>query len=230
MVPALLTGRLSLQPSILNGEQIPKHTAFVHRLPEQLASISGSSPELLTRRVHRLPLALELQLLGATLLRLEQLPGTMDGPMTEITSPGETKGTRRLGMMKEITDQSYNDLVRLFLLLVLCGDPIITRQHNKSQITNHFNTQLKRTMIGVYILTRRSPRGPPPFLLSKALVVENDLAAGAWTAEVTGPLVDFFSRVSLHTRVTDGRVDVCEMGILNTFAREARTGERDRMA
>ena len=31
-------------------------------------------------------------------------------------------------------------------------------------------------------------------------------------------------------RVTDGRVDVWEMGILNTFAKEARTGERDRMA
>ena len=85
-------------------------------------------------------------------------------------------------------------------------------------------------MDGIYILTRRSPRGPLPFLLSKALVVENDLAAGAWTAEVTGPLVDFFSRASLHMRVTDGRVDVCEMGILNTFAREASTGERDRMA
>ena len=110
MVPALLTRRFSLQPTILNREQISKNTALVHRLPEQLASISRSSPELLTRGVHRLPLALKLQLLGAALLRLEQLPGTVDGPMAEIASPGETEGTRRLGVVQEITDQSYNGL------------------------------------------------------------------------------------------------------------------------
>lgn len=79
-------------------------------------------------------------------------------------------------------------------------------------------------------VTRRSPRGALPLRLSRALVVENDLVADACTAEVMGPFVVDCKSASLQARVTDGLVVVWEMGILNTFAREARTGERDRMA
>ena len=58
----------------------------------------------------------------------------------------------------------------------------------------------------------------PCFLFNKALVLENvRAAAGCAAAVTTGP------------GTIAGRANVCEMGILKTFAREARTGERGRM-
>ena len=89
----------------------------------------------------------------------------------------------------------------------------------------------------VYVLTLRLTCGfPPPlaFLLSNALVVENVLEAVGCTAAVIelGPVVVvvlLFTRVSLQSRLRAGRVAVCEIGTLKTFARDARAGERGRI-
>lgn len=70
----------------------------------------------------------------------------------------------------------------------------------------------------------------PAFLLAKALVVENVLDAAGCTAAVIGPVVVLLLvTASLQTLLMAGRVEVCERGILKTFARDARTGERDFM-
>lgn len=61
---------------------------------------------------------------------------------------------------------------------------------------------------------------------SRAFVVENDRAAMGCTADVTGLL----TRESWQMRPMAGRDGVWEMGMRKTFAREARTGERERMA
>lgn len=67
----------------------------------------------------------------------------------------------------------------------------------------------------------------PAFLLAKALVVENVLDAAGCTAAVIGPVVVvLLVTASLQTLLVAGRVEVCERGILKTFARDARTGER----
>ena len=72
---------------------------------------------------------------------------------------------------------------------------------------------------------------PAAFLLNNALVVENVLEAVGCTAAVIGPVVVvlLLTRVSLQSRLMAGRVAVCEIGTLKTFASDASAGERGRI-
>ena len=92
MIPPLLTRPISLQPSILNREHIRKHALLVHRHPEQFPAIAGSRAQLLTGRVHRLLLALQVEEVFAALLCLVELPGAVDGPVAQETGAGEAEG------------------------------------------------------------------------------------------------------------------------------------------
>lgn len=89
--------------------------------------------------------------------------------------------------------------------------------------------------ISRYVLILRlacgEPLPPAAFLLNNALVVENVLEAVGCTAAVIGPVVVvlLFTRVSLRSRLMAGRVEVCEIGTLKTFASDARAGERGRI-
>lgn len=94
MIPPIPTRRISLQPPILNREQIRKNTLLIHRLSEQLSTIVGAGTQLLARTVHGMFLALELEAVRATLLGLVELPGAVDGPMAEVAVSGEAEGTR----------------------------------------------------------------------------------------------------------------------------------------
>lgn len=83
-------------------------------------------------------------------------------------------------------------------------------------------------MSNVLILLFTCGGTAPAFLLVKALVVENVLDAAGCTAAVIGPVVVLLLvTASLQTLLMAGRVEICERGILKTFARDARTGERD---
>jgi hypothetical protein len=65
------------------------------------------------------------------------------------------------------------------------------------------------------------------FLLANALVVENDADC---RAAVTGPGCCVWRfRVSWHAREIDGRIGAIDIGILNTLARDARAGDKDRI-
>lgn len=67
----------------------------------------------------------------------------------------------------------------------------------------------------------------PPFLLARALVVENGADC---RAAVTGPGCCVWRfRVSWHARVMEGRTGAIDMGILKTFASDARAGDKDRI-
>lgn len=85
----------------------------------------------------------------------------------------------------------------------------------------------RREKSNVLILLFTCGGTAPAFLLAKAVVVENVLDAAGCTAAVIGPVVVLLLvTASLQTLLMAGRVKVCEMGILKTFARDARTGER----
>lgn len=104
MVPPFGRGVVGLHTPVLDGEHIAENTLLVHRNTEQLAAISGSSAELLARSVHALVLALQLELLVAALLRLQQLPGAVDGPVAEVAVTGEAEGTGGERVMEEVAD------------------------------------------------------------------------------------------------------------------------------
>jgi hypothetical protein len=104
MIPPLLTRPLSLHPPILNRKHIPIHPALIHRNPEQLAPVPGARPQLLARGVHRLPLPLQLELASAPLLPLVELPGTVDGPVSQVAGSGEAEGARGKGVPEEVAD------------------------------------------------------------------------------------------------------------------------------
>lgn len=106
MVPSLGGRIVRLQASILNGKQIFENSLLVHGLAEQLAAIAGAGTQLLTCRLHGLVLALELEFLLTALLRLEQLPGAVDGPVAEVAVTGEAEGTGGERMVKEVADES----------------------------------------------------------------------------------------------------------------------------
>lgn len=66
---------------------------------------------------------------------------------------------------------------------------------------------------------------PEAFLAAIALVVENGADC---RAAVTGPgCCGWRFRVSWHARVIDGRTGAIDIGILKTFARDARAGDKD---
>lgn len=104
MIPPLLTRELGLHPPILDRKHIPIHPALIHRDPEQLAPVPGARTQLLARGVHRLPLALQLELSRAALLRLVQLPGAVDGPVPEVAGSREAEGTGGQGVPEEVAD------------------------------------------------------------------------------------------------------------------------------
>lgn len=67
----------------------------------------------------------------------------------------------------------------------------------------------------------------PAFLLDMALVVEN---CADCRAAVTGPGCCVWRfRVSWHARVMEGRTGAIDIGILKTFASDARAGDKDRI-
>jgi hypothetical protein len=75
------------------------------------------------------------------------------------------------------------------------------------------------------VLMRLSTVEPVPFLAAIALVVEKDADC---RAAVTGPgCVVWRFRVSWQAREIDGRTGAIDMGILKTFARDARAGDKD---
>ena len=76
----------------------------MHRLPEQLSSVSSSNPQLLTSGVHRLPLALEIEFLRISSFRLVEVPGAVDGPVSEVAVSGEAERARGFGVVEEVAD------------------------------------------------------------------------------------------------------------------------------
>lgn len=111
IVPALGRRGISLHTGILDREKISEDALLVHRDTEQLAAIGSTSAQLLTCLMHALVLAHHLELLLAALLGLEQLPGAVDGPVTEVTVAREAEGTRRERVVEEVADQSYEGMV-----------------------------------------------------------------------------------------------------------------------
>lgn len=106
MVPPFSRGVVGLHTSVLDREHIIEDTLLVHRFPEQSATITGTSPQLLTRSLHALVLTLQLEFVVLTLLSLEELPGTVDGPVTQETVTREAEGTRGKGVVKEVANKS----------------------------------------------------------------------------------------------------------------------------
>ena len=104
MIPPLLTRRLRLQPSILDRKQIPKHARLDHALAEQTAAIARARAELFARGPHRLVLALQLELVCAALLALEELPGAVDRPVPEVAGSGEAEGAGGERVPEEVAD------------------------------------------------------------------------------------------------------------------------------
>jgi hypothetical protein len=106
VVPALGRGVIRLHTTILDREHISEDALLVHRFAEQSASISSRGTQLLTCRLHGLVLALQFKFLLAALLRLEQLPGTVDCPVTQVTIARETERAGGERVIEEVTDES----------------------------------------------------------------------------------------------------------------------------
>jgi hypothetical protein len=106
IVPSIGRRRISLHASILDREHISEDTLLVHRDTEQLSSVTRASAQLLTRLLHALILAHQLELVLATLLGPEQLPGAVDGPVSEVTVAGEAEGTGSERVVEEVADES----------------------------------------------------------------------------------------------------------------------------
>lgn len=58
MIPPLGRGVIGLHTAILDGEHISEDALLDHRLAEQSATITSTSPQLLTSRLHALVLTL----------------------------------------------------------------------------------------------------------------------------------------------------------------------------
>ena len=117
MIPPLSRRVICLQAPILDREQVGKNTLLVHGLAEQSASVTGTGAQLLARRLHGLVLALELEFLVAALLRLEELPGAVDGPVAEVAVAREAEGARGERVVEEVADESYGKLLVISLRL-----------------------------------------------------------------------------------------------------------------
>jgi hypothetical protein len=222
IVPPISRRGLGLHASILDREHIGEYTLLVHRHTEQLASIASTSAKFLTCVLHALVLAHHLGFLLAALLGPEQLPGAVDGPVTEVTVTGEAERARGERVVKEVANESYGleTLVYLPARMYLFGI-YAESEHETLDSSLGFGA-----VDGSNILMRLSTPGPP-FLLASALVVENDADC---RAAVTGPGCCVWRfRVSWHTREIDGRTGAIDIGILNTLASDARAGDKDRI-
>ena len=97
----------------------------------------------------------------------------------------------------------------------------------------HASSQLREGVVffvadrgNIDILIRLST---PELLLRLAREVVDEKGADC-TAAVIGPgCVARRVRASWHARVTEGRAGARDMGIRNTFARDARAGDKDRI-
>jgi hypothetical protein len=142
-----------------------------------------------------------------TLLRLEELPGTVDSPVTQETITGEAEGTRGEGMVEKVANKGW---------IMLASELEDGMWCSRLGIAGN----------GWDILIRLSVPGRPARLAIE-LVDENGADC---TAAVTGPgCVARRVRVSWQARVTEGRTGASDMGIRKTFARDASAGDRDRI-
>lgn len=92
MIPTLSRRIIRLQTPILNRKQIIENPLLNHRLAKQPAPIARTSAQLLTRNLHALVLALQLEFLVPALLGLGKLPGAVDCPVAEVAVSGEAEG------------------------------------------------------------------------------------------------------------------------------------------
>lgn len=120
MIPPLSRRVISLQTPVLDREQIVENALLDHRLAEQPASIAGTSAQLLTRGLHTLILTLELEFLLTALLRLQQLPGAVDGPVPEVAVAGEAKRAGCYWVVKEVADEGCRHIVLAFIMIQSC--------------------------------------------------------------------------------------------------------------
>lgn len=107
MIPPLPRRPIRLQPSILNGDQIPKDTRLNHTLTEQFPAIARTSTQFLTGGLHRLPLSLQLQLVLPSLLALVEVPCPVDRPVSEEAGAREAQWAGSERVVEEVADQCY---------------------------------------------------------------------------------------------------------------------------
>lgn len=106
MIPPLGRRVVGLHAAVLDREHISENALLNHRLAEQSAPITGTSPQLLTSRLHALVLALQLEFLCTALLGLEQLPSAVDGPVAEVAVSREAERTGSERVVEEVADES----------------------------------------------------------------------------------------------------------------------------
>ena len=108
MIPPLSRWIICLHTAILDREQISEDALLVHGFAEQFAPIAGAHAQLLTCSLHALVLALQFQFLALALLGLEQLPGTVDSPVAEVSVAREAEGARGERMVEKVANQGYD--------------------------------------------------------------------------------------------------------------------------
>lgn len=106
MVPTFGRGIIRLHTAVFDREHISEDALLVHRFTEQSASVASRGTQLLTCRLHGLILALQFEFLLAALLGLEQLPGTVDRPVTQVTIARETERAGGERVIEEVADES----------------------------------------------------------------------------------------------------------------------------
>lgn len=134
--PVLPPRFLPLPPSIPNPTLLPQpiHTPHIihqpptifhrhvggaenaslhHRLPEQPPAVSGADSQLLARVPHAIVLQLKRGETGSLALLEVQLPGAVDGPVTERARAGEAEGAwrQRRGVVEEEADQGDSSVL-----------------------------------------------------------------------------------------------------------------------
>lgn len=107
MIPPLGRRIIGLQTPILNREHISKDPLLNHGLAKQSAPITSTSTQFLTSSLHAVVLTLEFELAVPALLGLEQLPGSMDGPVAEVAVSGEAERTRCQWVVEKVADECW---------------------------------------------------------------------------------------------------------------------------
>lgn len=188
MIPPLLTRALGLHPPILNWKHILIYPALIHRDPKQLASIPSARTELLARGIHRLPLALQLELSRAALLRLVQLPGAVDGPVPQVAGSRETEGSGGERVPEEVADQRCGTIVSsgIASIPVPISDPVDVSGAKWSWFPPGGGGGKRNSRDKEYLLILLSPRGAFLLRFSSALVVEKGRASMAAVADAVG--------------------------------------------
>ena len=187
MIPPLLTRALGLHPPILNWKHILIYPALIHRDPKQLASIPSARTELLARGIHRLPLALQLELSRAALLRLVQLPGAVDGPVPQVAGSRETEGSGGERVPEEVADQRCGTIVSSGIASIpvpISGSCRCLR--SEVVVVPPGGGGKRNSRDKEYLLILLSPRGAFLLRFSSALVVEKGRASMAAVADAVG--------------------------------------------